>query len=244
MPNRKKIIITAVAVVLLTAFLVILKIWSSPQKKEENPSLQPEITALPTPSPNEERTTVQSPSNATEIKKTLDEFSADVPKNKDGYVFLRLVDKNQKPISLDDFSKAVGMNVNPEIRSLLNPMDFNIISCSDKNGKNALGIVLNVKLFRGSYKGNLYTDELAFMKNWEKSLLSDTKNVIFPGVNFSDAELKNTEFKDGKYRYTDIILSDGSKQSINYTIVFDSIIIATSFDCIDKIATSFEALEP
>lgn len=244
MSKTTKIIIASAAVFLIIILLVILKVRSSSPKNEESKSSQPEISTLPEPSPNEEKATVDNSSNAVEIKNTFNDFSKETPKSEDGYAFLRLVDKNQEPVSLDDFSKAVGMNVNPEIRKLLNPMDFNVISCSEKNGQNALGIVLNVKLFRGSYKGDLYSDEQSFMRNWEKSLLADTKNVLFPGVNFSDAELKGAEFKDGKYRYTDVVLPGGSRQSINYTIVFDSIIIATSFDCLDKIATSFEALEP
>jgi hypothetical protein len=93
---------------------------------------------------------------------------------------------------------------------------------------------MNVKLLP-DYKGNLYKDEMSFMKNWESTMFQDTRTILFPDANFTPQELQQkTVFKNGKYRYASISLTDNTQGSINYSLVDDFVVISNSVACLDK----------
>jgi len=173
---------------------------------------------------------INNPNDPQEVKTVFDNFiQAKDSKDLDWAAF---TDNNGNIIPLDNFSEAVGLKVNESLKTLLKPDQFNVFSCSGNN-KN-LGLLLNIQLLP-DYKGNLYKDELKAMLDWEKTLLPDTHQVLFPGINFSPAQLSQTlVFRDGKYRYTEVALPDNSKGSINYTILDDFVVISNSPACLDK----------
>ena len=175
--------------------------------------------------------TVSDPNSNDSLKSAFSSFISD---QSSGLKWTEFRDSQNNPVSLGKFSSAVGLNVNSKILALLDPNNYDLFSCGFENGMKTSGLVINVKLVP-NYKGNLYQDEVAFIKNWESTILKDTRNVIFPGINFSQKDLEQkVVFKDGKYRYADIVLPDGKKSSLNYAILYDPIVISNSFDCLDK----------
>lgn len=159
---------------------------------------------------------------------------ANAPSSDASLNWAEFYDNEKKHISLDTFSSSMGMKINRDVLNLLDHNNYAVFSCGSTDGMKNMGLYVNVRLMP-DYKGDLYGDEIRFMKDWESTMLEDTKNILFPGIDFSEKNLQQkVSFKDGKYRYAPIILPGGAKSSLNYTILYDPIIISNSVDCLDK----------
>lgn len=243
MPNLKRIILFAsLSLAILGIVIAIMMGRKGGQEKEKTTE---EVPAFPVES-NFERINVPENEDVQGIKRIFDDYvkkDLGIIEKEKGYSQTQLVDENNRPISLDVFSKAVGIKINRNIRNILNQDDFVLVRCNDENSQSQRGIILNVKLFKSF--PDLYDKEIEWMKEWEPTMLSDLHKVLFPNVAFDEAYLnKPLQFREGKYRYAEIELPDGMKSSINYNIVFDSIIITTSLPCLEKISLDCETPEP
>ncbi len=138
---------------------------------------------------------------------------------------------------LDEFAKAINLNIEDNLYSLLETNDYSNFVCSFSSQETfkGMGILLKIKLMEG-YEGDLYMDEVSFMKNWEKTMLQDVKSVIFPEISFSPEHLQQELMFDGKYqRYAKVRMPDDQVSSISYEIVDDFIIITNSVKCLNEI---------
>lgn len=177
--------------------------------------------------------TVINPTDPNEVKSAFNKFASSQPKH--DIEWTNIKNTEGKSISLDEFSNATSLKISQAVHGILSTNGFDLFSCPLVDGEKNIGIIFTLKLLP-DYKGNLYKDELAFMKNWEPTLFQDTKSILFPGKSFSADDSKQTViFKDGKYRYADIYFPNNSKVSINYAILEDFIIVSDSDKCIDYV---------
>jgi len=251
--NKKTILIFISALLFLAIIIYLLSIWkkapnnpSAPNTPFSNVPYSPAPVPVSTePTPNHGKITISDPSSSLDIKNSFDNFltaTQNDKTSKNDTQWLVITDKKGSPVSLGAFSTSIGFKINPGISNLLNTNNYNIIYCSDGNKKD-YGLVVNVRLFPNN--PNIYQDMQRLMKDWEKTLFQDTHSVVFPDITFSQSDLdQKIEFKKGTYRYADILLPDKKQSSINYNIVFDSIIITSTLDCLKKASLNVETLEP
>jgi hypothetical protein len=237
--DRKKIFfaVTVFFVLLLVAYLIFSK------KNEAKIPINQDMTSTESPDiakkPIQESTyvnkliTVSNPKDRVAVKGAFNQFLSSNPAV--DVEWTNIASGNQKSISLEDFSQAVELNVNLELKKLLNQGKFDLFSCPSSMGfdKN-VGIVMDIKLLP-NYKGNLYADEVKIMKNWEKTLFQDIRTILFPNSVFSsDLLSQEIKFTDGNYRFAKINLPEGRSGSINYEIVDDFVVISNSQICLEK----------
>lgn len=143
-------------------------------------------------------------------------------------------DNKKDPVSLDTFSSAMGIKIDEHVRGLLERSSYDVFSCGIINGVKSVGMEIDAKTL-ANYKGDLYQDKVKFLKDWEKTMLPDLKNILFPEIDFSQKYLEQElVFKDGEYRYSNVELPNNMKSSINYEILGNPILISNSLDCIKK----------
>lgn len=172
--------------------------------------------------------------NKEEIKKAFDKYlNSD---NKDELSWNKIINDKKQWTSVDDFSSAVGIKINDKVGNLLKKDEYYMISCSSAENGRDYGIGITVRLF-DNYQ-NLFADKISFLKNWERSMLSDLQGVIFPKTKFSQAELNKELDFEGDLRldqYRSAKINDSS--SIYYNIVDDYILVTSSKACMDKITS-------
>lgn len=148
-------------------------------------------------------------------------------------------DKSVLPLS--KMSSSAGMTIKKELFPIIDDYDYELFYCSEKDAADH-GFHLTVKHVPG-YPEDTLVAAGKMMKQWEGTILSDTHNILFPGVPFNEEELKKPlSFKDGKWRFADILLPGGKKSSINYGLVGNYIVITSSLDCMNK--TSADLIAP
>lgn len=244
MDTRKKIIIVSIvagALVFLTASFLINK------KSNSSTNTAPEESSVVADSNMEKGNTgssadvieqntqgggapvdINSNINTADNKDTQQDFSADdikftSPKNDQG-----------EELSLEQFSEINHMKVGKFINNLLDGGGFYLLSCPSASVKKNAGMIFTLKSIP-DYKGNIYADEVNYMKSWEKTMFGDVKAVLFPDMNFTSQQLQQVKiFKDGKYRYAETLLKSNEWVSINYTFVNSYIVISNSMQCIDS----------
>jgi hypothetical protein len=245
--NKNKIISAVIIViVLLIVLLFFINKYVASKKTVTNQSLQPPVGAVALPDSGTKKQVINDSKNLEEInsafKKTLSQPI--VPEATPfGFQPIEFKDKSNQTISLGDFANATGIKINVGIKDLLRENDYFVFRCLESTNNIRYGIVFHVKLLDSNK--NLPSDEAKWMKEWEKTIFKDTYKIIFPDINFNGAELnQELNFKDGKYRFADVLLPSGSKGSINYSIVGDYVIIAGSKECLDKVSDYVEPIEP
>jgi hypothetical protein len=238
--TNKKLIIIGLAIFVVLFLSLTFYFWNSNNKPAA--PIAPENPQYPASSPTVKKNdtapavTVLDASSQEDISKTVSGFDSKTVK---GMEFTRVTDTNKNAIPLDQFLSSMSASVNPDLKNLLDPNKYYLVSCGENSGKKELGIVLDIKLL-SDYKGNLYQDELNIMKKWEPTMLSDLRKIIFPDANFTGEQLKQIlNFRDGKYRFSEINLPDNKKDSLNYTIIDDFVIISNSVPCMDKTTKAF-----
>lgn len=179
-----------------------------------------------------DQVSVQLDKNA-EIKAIFEKYLSEKTSNSDSAQYFKLIDNQDKAVSLDKFADSIGLRIDPSVAALLDDANYSLFSCF-QNEEKIYGIVLNSKAALDSPAS--YEAMAKAMGNWEPMMFDDTKSILFPYVTDSNFLSLNNNiiFKDEDFRYTDITLPDGSKKAINYYIVSDSIIITTSKECLYK----------
>ncbi len=241
MSKMKKIIIFSSLFIFLAIIIVMMIVRKNDQK--EGDLIQTQTVPV---ADNFEKIYLKEKENEQEIKENFKEYvqkelvANEVEK---GYSQAQIVTPSGEVVGLEMFSQAMEIKINRNIKNILNQNDFALVKCQSENGRNMQGIILNVKLFKSF--PNLYEREKEWMREWERTILGDLHQILFPGIVFGESYLnKPLQFRDGKYRYAEVELPDGTRSSINYNIVFDSIIITTSLPCLEKISVDYETLEP
>lgn len=243
---KKNIIIIVVValVILIVGLLLVLSRNSSKKTAQENIQTSSPIPVLPEFS-NSDVLSIKNSGNAVEIKNQFQKISSENTSDntrKEGIKWFLLKDKDSKVISLEDFLKASEAKIYPKVENLLDKYNYKIFYCPDTKGKKDFGIALYVN--SAKFFPNRYSDIMAGLKEWEKTILPDFHSVIYPNYNFGEKDLgQKIIFKDGKYRYAEIILPDGGKSSINYENFGDAVVITTSVSCMDKVSSLIAPLE-
>lgn len=243
MPSIKKIWM----VILLATLVMVLVIIVGRNffTKEKEAGTEKIDTSSSAPSSDSNFSGSVSQEKADQIKKQFGDFTQRASREKTDSGLIRISVEENEIIPLGSFAKTMNLEINPKLKNLLDYNNYGVFFCSEKDSRKSFGLVLNMKLFRGTYSEDLYKDAKSYMREWEANIFRDTHTIIFPDAEFSKKELEQKlTFKDGTYRYADIVIPGGKTASINYNIVFDSIIIATSLDCMDKMTEAFETPEP
>ena len=229
--SRKILLIIAAVFVLLALSLYFFGRKKPSRTATTTPDQQSEVSSSLIPSLNQGLITVPVRASDEDIQKAFSEFTSKKPTKP--LESSKITDSKNKPLSLDKFTQAVGVKLKPQLRGLLDTSDYELFVCNDA-GKADYGIIITVRLLP-DYGGNLYQDELKFMRAWESSLFKDTAKIIFPNFNFTEEQLGQTViFEDGTCRYANVVLPDNTSGSINYDLVDDYVIISSSKDCLGK----------
>lgn len=194
---------------------------------------------------NAETLAISDSKNQTEIKNQFrrvaeEEVSVETEREKIKWFSLR--DTSGKVIPLDNFLEANEAKIHPKIKELLAESDYEIFYCPAEKEKKDFGIVLYVSP-TGFYPGR-YSDAMRYLREWENTILSDFHNVLFPNIGFSPSDLRQKlVFRDGKYRFAEVILPGEKKGSINYENFGDAVVIATSMECLDIVSSIIAPLQ-
>lgn len=244
MDKNKLIIITGIAVALIIISLFLVNKFFVSQKTDVSvPAQEDKAPSLPVSEIKKQ--IVSDPENLNEINSAfLQSINQPVTEKTKEYDFqsIELKDKNNQLVLLDDFAEATSLKINPNMKDLLRNDNYFLFSCLLPTNKKSFGIAFRVKLF-DSYP-NLFPDEVRWMKEWEKTMLKDTRTIVFPDINFNETNLnQEIKFRDGQYRYAEVVLPDGSRSSINYTIIADYVVIVSSQECLGKMHNYLEPME-
>jgi hypothetical protein len=188
-----------------------------------------------------------TPQNSSEFKKNEEQI-ADNEVKQDFENFVKTAPSSdiewanfvKNGLSIDKFSDSVGIKINPQIKKLIEPNNFDLFACPswDENG-NDLGLVMNLKIME-DYEGDLYKDEVNLMKEWESTIFQDVTKLLFSNRELTKEQLeqklsfKGGEFARGQRRYAEVFLPNDSLDQISYSIMEDYIIIVNSEDCLRK----------
>jgi hypothetical protein len=226
---KKRILIIISAIFISLAIVLYFAFQKKPSENIIAPEQQDETS--PSPSADQYPMDVPVVSSDEDIQKAFTDFAS---KEQAGPLeWLKFSDSKKQPISLDEFANAVGIKIKPQLKILLDSGSYELFICNDGDMTNH-GIVMNIRLIP-DYQGNLYRDEVRFMRAWESSLFRDTSKIIFPNANFTQDQLKQPiTFKDGDYRYANVVLPDNTAGTVNYNLVDDYVIISSSKDCLKK----------
>jgi len=248
----KKIIIILGIILILVIILLMGLNWyrkTGQTENEQNISQNQNIPipALPAEVGRVELDNINDPGEAKAAIKNYTEkvIQGEVISGENGTIVKEtyIVDKNGQAILLKTFSELAGFKINPELEQIIDEKKYSLFLCSGKNNKNDFGLILNIRRFSKDDEKINSRDLENRIKNslqkWEKTIFTDLHEIIFPQISFSDSQLnQGLVFKNGKYRYADIILPDGSVSSINYGNFGSPIVITTSLDCMEEATKS------
>jgi hypothetical protein len=240
---KKKTLFISVGIgilVLITfAFLIVTKFGNKANiQNTEQPSVS-NPTALPTETENSKQNIQSVQTNI----KNISESPVSQQAIDKGIESIGFKDAQGNKIPLTDFGKATKISIIGQLRNYLDNKDYDMYYCPANGNEKKYAIYFGYDVSKG--QGNLYSGTLTWMGNWEKTMLSDLHAVLFPEVNFSKEELdQKLEFKDGKFRYAEVLLPGGKISSINYHVSLNGVIISTSPSCLDKLVEIYEPLEP
>lgn len=252
--NIKKIIITLGIILILAAVLLMGLNWYRKADQTENEQNVGQNQNIPVPAlpAGVGRVELVNISDPSEAKAAIENYAEKVIQGenvsgaengtvaKENYI----VDKNGQMILFKKFSELAGFKINPELEQIIDEKKYSLFFCSEKNNKKNFGLIINIRRFsKDDEKINSQNMENRIqggLRKWEKTVLKDLHSIIFPQINFSESQLNQSlVFKNGKYRYADIILPDGSLSSINYGNFGSPIVITTSLDCMEQATKSF-----
>lgn len=239
MTKKTLFILVGIGILLLAVliFLFVGKPWNN--NAQNNQLSTPNPVALPTETENSQQ-------NVQEVNTKIESVSSSSASQqaiKEGVESIEFKDAHGNKIPLADFEKATKISIVGQLKNYLDSKDYDMFYCPAAGNEKNYAIYFGYNVSK-AYT-NLYPDTIAWMKDWEKTMLSDLHPLLFLGVNFSDSDLnQNLQFKDGKYRYAEIRLPGGKMSSINYRVSDNGVIITASPSCMDKLVNIYEPLEP
>jgi hypothetical protein len=195
---------------------------------------------------------IEKPEDQANIKKSYDDYVNQVfrsdPFVSDDQISLHYppVDKKGSLVNINALFNAIGAKINPKLGEIAGERFYGFQYCMNERLEKEYSLILDTSDTEESISKNNIIESKEAMLQWEPFLLKDLHSILFPGVVFQD-NLLNQKFifKDGEYRYTDLILP-GGKSSINYFVddyPRNKIIISTSQNCLKKSLEYFAALD-
>jgi hypothetical protein len=195
---------------------------------------------------------VEKPEDQSNIKKSYDNYINQVfrpdPFVSDDQISLHYppVDKKGNLVNINTFFNAIGAKINPKLGEIAGERFYGFQYCMDDHREKEYSLILDTSDLKESISKNNVIESKDAMHQWEPFILKDLHAILFPNIVFKD-DLINQKliFKDGEYRYTDVILPEG-KSSINYFVdeyPRNQIIISTSQNCLQKSLEYFAALD-
>jgi hypothetical protein len=214
---------------------------SFPSSSTQN-STSSDATKKILPDDNTSYSVINNANNQEETQKSFDSFTS--KKASDGAKPIKWTvfsDSNKNIIPLSSTAKNLGLNLKASLVPFLDSTDYEFFHCTLGN-KDDYGLQMTIKYIPG-YNGDEFDDAIKFMKDWESSILSDTYSILFPGIQFTSTQLQQTlAFKNGEYRYANVVLPDNTKKSINYGLVGNYLVLSSSPECLNK--ASLELIAP
>lgn len=204
----------------------------------------------PKPFPVEEKTEkvyiINNQNDNSEIKEAFGSFLKEVndeSKQSDALQWADIKDNSGKIIDLGKFTRATGLFFNPGLWNILDKGNFRLFYCpfGDKYSR-GIGVLVNAQM-----KGNYYDNIVKFAKEWEPSMIIDTKSVVFPNLNLIPEKIKsqNLKFRDiSRGRVVDFKDENGATHHFYYKIIDEAIFFTNYLECFDKVSNDLEANEP
>jgi len=241
---KRILIITAIVIAIIALSLWGWSLYQKGKLSSNKKQSEQKQTSYVPPLATVENIEVKDPKNLQQIKESvgsitdisLPALSGANNDNKDNKDFAEFSYKgtNGQPVLLDDFLRASNIKIYPDFKKYLDQNNFTEIYCLENNQK-SYGVIFNVGRF-GLGENFSYAQVKSAMSKWESTMLQDLSSLLYPQIEFSGEQLNQTlKFRDGKYRFAEINLPDGSKSSINYKIFGDPIVITTSQNCLAKV---------
>lgn len=239
----KKITIITLVIIGLVAIVAVALIFQI--FKKEPAVISPDVSESSTIIPSLPiQTSVQyisigDSNDVNKIKKSFSEFVKEPVKPDIVYTGVKIIkftDTEGGLISLSRISSSIGINIPVMLADLVEDKDYDIFYCSSDGGRKDYGLILYARSMTNRSLGDEDYKKIAGqMKQWEDSMLRDLHPLLFPSLSFSKEELnQKLFFQDGKTRYAEVRMPDGTKGSINYKQLGDPLIITSSLDCLDK----------
>lgn len=141
-------------------------------------------------------------------------------------------------VFVDEFTNAVGAEVNTEIRALLDQTELELYRCqADRTGRSPIALILELRLLP-EYSGNLFTDQLRYMNGWEATMAADLQPIIFPEqygyspVSQSALFTDNTTYTYTTLRQSRISFTNGQLADFYYMLIGDEVLFSSNLDCL------------
>jgi hypothetical protein len=144
-----------------------------------------------------------------------------------------------QPIAIETFAEAQNITIDDNLAPLLAPNEWMLYRCPSPTLEPALAMLLHFQLLP-EYEGNLYEDQVRFMRFWEATLLEDMRNVIYPPQYYSQAPSLVGDYTDIEIsnffsaREATTQLTSNRTGEIIYLILDDDLIIANSKSCLEQ----------
>lgn len=252
--KRKLIIVASIIAAVAIIFAIFLKFFVSNENQEIKNENQAS-TSLPVVPSQDNTIRVQDESNQNQIKESFEKYISQNVNDYPSYEKIgiskaySMSDKNGKLINLNSFLKSVGATINPKIKNLVGTNYYGFFYCPDEKGGKNFGVTFELGNSDPQKLGSVNSEAKEAMRQWEPYMLKDLRTILFPEKNFSEEQINQTlVFKEGKFRYAEVVLPGGEKSSINYVVDIyppnhsssvNNVYISTSKDCLQR---STEAL--
>lgn len=253
--NRKYIIIAVIAILIVIIVAIYLIFFNSKETQiseieNQQTAAQLPTNALPTNISEGSAIKVNDRDNQVQIKdsynKYIDQNVDDIPSYKKNGISIAysMDDQNGKMVDLDSFLDSVGATINPKIKNLIGTNYYGLFYCPNEKGGKDFGMTFELGNSDPQKLQSVNSQAKEALRQWEPYILKDLRSILFPEKNFSEEQINQSlVFKEGEFRYADVILPGGEKSSINYVVDIyppdhpssvNYIYIATSKDCLQK----------
>ncbi|MES2749000.1 MAG: hypothetical protein V4606_01230 [Patescibacteria group bacterium] len=144
---------------------------------------------------------------------------------------------NEGNISIETFATVLNGKINSNISSLIDVNDWKLYKCATASQNSNVVMSLRFKL-QFNYQGDLYADQMKYLKEWEKSLVADVAPIIFPKESSKGTIIQQADFTtmtDIDYitvRRANVLFSDGSQGFMHYIFVGDELLFSGDVNCL------------
>lgn len=150
-------------------------------------------------------------------------------------LFYAFKDSQNKTVTLDSFSKALGIRVPSQIAERLDQAGYEVASCGQ--GK----VVLIGNVDQANDDPYLYPKLQGQLKEWESTMLVELAGFLYPELERNVLLQANPklEFKDNSSgRFAKITLPNSVQSTLAYELTdWSSLILGNSSDCVKNVAT-------
>ncbi len=172
-------------------------------------------------------------------KKIYQDAYQEAQKNQAPYQEVSFATENQ-PVALENFLKALGIKINPEVYETLDQADYRAVFCCRDRNTIDRGLILSLRPGDVDHFTQLYPQLEAGLLSWQKTMFSDLKNIFFPDSSFDGANIP--KFKTAyanppeEDQITAATIKDksGADRFIGYNSSQQKIYLANSQECLKR----------